>query len=182
MALATATVVYHRRRAAAGGGEPSARSAEGRVFLLALRAAGAGLWAATSVYLVAPERLAWASWGGSATVRWSGAIVGVVGLALLHATLRSLGRNLTDTASTRAEATLVVDGPYRRMRHPYYTAAALLIAGTTLLSADGLIAATGALVLILLAARTPLEERMLVERFGEAYRAYQARTKRFWPW
>jgi protein-S-isoprenylcysteine O-methyltransferase Ste14 len=36
-------------------------------------------------------------------------------------------------------------------------------------------------VIALLAARTPKEEEKLVEKFGDEYRAYMARTGRFVP-
>jgi len=51
----------------------------------------------------------------------------------------------------------------------------------TLLTANGAIGAASALVLVLLAIRTPKEERMLLERFGDAYRQYMATTGRFFP-
>jgi protein-S-isoprenylcysteine O-methyltransferase Ste14 len=40
---------------------------------------------------------------------------------------------------------------------------------------------TGALVLALLAARTPTEEAKLVARFGDDYRRYMQHTNRFVP-
>jgi protein-S-isoprenylcysteine O-methyltransferase Ste14 len=97
----------------------------------------------------------------------------------MYWTLSSLGRNLTDTVVTRKEATLVTHGPYRWVRHPFYVTAALLMSSTTVLSANGLIGGCSVLVLAMLAVRTPKEEQMLVERFGQPYQDYMARTGRF---
>ncbi len=114
-------------------------------------------------------------------VRWCGAPVGAAGVALLSATLSHLGHNLTDTVVTRREATLVTTGPYRWVRHPFYTTTSLLLVSVTLLSANLLIAASGLLVLVLLVLRTPRKEEKLVETFGDRYREYMAQTPRFLP-
>ncbi len=42
-------------------------------------------------------------------------------------TLRSLGKNLTDTVVTRRAHTLVTSAPYRWVRHPFYDALALAV-------------------------------------------------------
>jgi protein-S-isoprenylcysteine O-methyltransferase Ste14 len=99
----------------------------------------------------------------------------------MYWTLSNLGKNLTDTVVTRAEATLVTDGPYRWVRHPFYVTAALLMASVTLLTANWLIGLSSIVVLALLAIRTPKEEQMLIERFGQQYRDYMAKTGRFIP-
>ncbi len=75
----------------------------------------------------------------------------------------------------------VTHGPYRWVRHPFYVTAALLMASATLLTANWLIGVTSVFVLGLLAIRTPKEEQMLVERFGQQYRDYMARMGRFFP-
>lgn len=99
----------------------------------------------------------------------------------MYWTLNSLGRNLTDTVGTRAEATLVTHGPYRCVRHPFYVITALLMASVTVLAANWLIGASSLLVMGLLAIRTPKEEQMLIERFGQQYRDYVEKTGRFVP-
>ncbi len=99
----------------------------------------------------------------------------------MYWTLSSLGKNLTDTVVTRANAVLVTHGPYRWVRHPFYVTAALLMASVTLLTANWLIGLTSLVVLALLAIRTPKEEAMLIQRFGQQYREYMERTGRFIP-
>ena len=99
----------------------------------------------------------------------------------MYWTLSSLGKNLTDTVVTRTEATLVKHGPYRWVRHPFYVTTALLMASVTVLAANWLIGAGSVLVLGFLAIRTPKEERMLIDKFGQQYRDYMAKTGRFVP-
>ena len=99
----------------------------------------------------------------------------------MYWTLSSLGKNLTDTVVTRKEATLVTVGPYRWVRHPFYVTAALLMFSVTILTANWLIGLTSVIVLVLLAVRTPKEEAMLIERFGDQYRDYMTKTGRFIP-
>jgi protein-S-isoprenylcysteine O-methyltransferase Ste14 len=99
----------------------------------------------------------------------------------MYWTLSTLGRNLTDTVVTRATATLVTHGPYRWVRHPFYVTAGLLMLSVTLLTANWMIGVSSLLVMALLAIRTPKEEQMLIERFGDEYRRYMAMTGRFVP-
>lgn len=179
-ALAMSIGVYHRWQARKSG-ERFDRRAEGLLLAIVLRLAGLVLWVATLVYLIWPSAIAWASLPLPAWLRWSGALLGLAGAGMMYWTLTNLGKNLTDTVSTRRDATLVTSGPYRFVRHPFYVTAALLMLGASLLSANGLIFAGGLAAMVLLVVRTPKEEQKLVEKFGDQYRAYMARTGRFVP-
>ncbi len=178
--LTTAVTVYHRLQAAASG-EKISRKEEGFAFAVVLRLAGLCLWTVTFAYLLFPASVQWASVPVPASIRWMGAVAGLLCSALLYWTLSSLGKNLTDTVVTRAAATLVTDGPYRWVRHPFYVTAGLLMVSVTVLTANWAIGLSSLIVLVLLAVRTPKEEQMLVERFGQPYRDYAARTGRFLP-
>lgn len=170
---------YHRWQARTT--EKFDRRQEGLLLAIVLRLAGLVLWVATLVYLIWPQAIAWASVPLADWLRWSGAAFGLAGAGLMYWTLSNLGKNLTDTVSTRQEATLITSGPYRLVRHPFYVTVASLMLGVSLLSANWLIAASGLVVMALLAARTPKEEQKLIEKFGDQYRAYMARTGRFLP-
>ena len=178
--LTMAVTVYHRLRAAASG-EKISRQEEGYVFAISLRLAGLCLWLATFGYLLFPASFQWASVPLPEWIRWVGVVTGALCSLLMFWTLFSLGKNLTDTVVTRAQATLVTHGPYRWVRHPFYVTAALLMASVTVLTANWLIGATSMIVLAFLAVRTPKEEEMLIERFGQQYRDYMTRTGRFFP-
>lgn len=113
--------------------------------------------------------------------RWAGAAMVVAGGLLAERALAHLGRNTTPTALPRPDATLVTSGPYRYVRHPLYTSGMLSLPGFALLTGSWPVAAGGFLALLTLAVRTRREERLLVERFGDAYRTYAARTPRYLP-
>jgi protein-S-isoprenylcysteine O-methyltransferase Ste14 len=102
-----------------------------------------------------------------------------IGCGLLVWTFRSLGKNLTDTVVTRREHTLVMHGPYRWVRHPFYDSAALLTVAVFLTAANWFFLVTGAALLYLLIIRTRAEEANLVARFGDDYRRYMEHTGRF---
>jgi len=180
MVLTVAVTAYHRLQAASSG-EKISRKDEGYLFAAVLRLSGLCLFIATLAYVVRPSSVEWATFSLPSWFRWLGIVTGIWCSFLMYWTLNSLGKNLTDTVVTRAEATLVTHGPYRWVRHPFYVTAALLMASVTVLAANWLIGAGSVLVLGLLAVRTPKEERMLIERFGQQYRDYMAKTGRFVP-
>jgi protein-S-isoprenylcysteine O-methyltransferase Ste14 len=178
--LTMAVTVYYRVQAASSG-EKITHKDEGYVFATVLRLAGLCLWISTFGYLFFPASFQWASVSLHPGVRWFGVVVGAGCSVLMYWTLSSLGKNLTDTVVTRAEATLVTHGPYRWVRHPFYVTAALLMGSVTLLTANWLIWVSSLLVLGFLAIRTPKEEQMLTDRFGQQYKDYVAKTGRFFP-
>jgi protein-S-isoprenylcysteine O-methyltransferase Ste14 len=135
----------------------------------------------TLLYLIDPHLMAWASVPLPNEVRWSGAVIGLCSIPLLYWTMSALGKNLTDTEAIRASHTLVTNGPYRWVRHPFYISVFLLVCADSLLAANWFIGVSGLLAFILLAIRTRIEERKLVERFGEDYRSYPRQTGRFVP-
>ncbi len=74
---------------------------------------------------------------------------------------------------------LVVDGLYRWVRHPLYTAALLLLWLTPLMTWNLLALNLGFSAYLLIG--TIYEERKLVETFGEVYVQYRKRTPRIIP-
>jgi protein-S-isoprenylcysteine O-methyltransferase Ste14 len=115
-------------------------------------------------------------------LRWIGACLAVFGVPpLLFWTFHSLGKNLTDTVVTRRDHTLVTHGPYRWVRHPFYDVLLLWVVSMSLLTANWLLALFGLTAFAMLVVRTRIEEDKLIERFGDEYREYMARTGRFLP-
>ena len=179
--LLTVLVTGFHRYKAAQSGEKISRKEEGYAFAIVLRLAGLLLFVATSAYLISPASVQWATIAIPIPVRWIGAMVGLCCPVLMYWTLTSLGKNLTDTVVTRRDATLVTHGPYRWVRHPFYVTTALVMVSVTLLTANWLIGLGCLVVLAMLAIRTPKEEQVLIERFGQKYLAYMKVTGRFFP-
>jgi len=162
-------------------GESLDRTQEGIVTMIALRLGGLVLWGGVIAFMINPASMAWSSLPLSATLRWSGVGLCVLTALLLIWTLRSLGKNLTDTVVTRQAHTLITRGPYQWVRHPFYDCMFLFLVGTALMTANWFVMASGLVVFGILASRSRTEEEKLLERFGEPYRAYRAATGRFLP-
>jgi protein-S-isoprenylcysteine O-methyltransferase len=105
------------------------------------------------------------------------------GLFLRYSAVSKLGRFFTTNVLIQSQHELIVDGPYRWVRHPAYTG--LLIA----LAAAGL--AMGDIIAMLLLTvptffafkfRIVIEEKLLNKKFGEEYRDYIRTTWKLLPW
>ena len=172
--------IYHRLKSQATG-ENLDRRQEGIFILATLRPVGMAFWLGVIAWMVDPEWMAWSSVSIPAWLRWAGVGVITIASGLLMWTFRCLGKNLTDTVVTRQQHTLVVHGPYRWVRHPFYDSVALLVVAVSLIAANWFLLVTGVTALVLLIIRTRTEEQHMVARFGESYRAYMERTGRFLP-
>ena len=161
--------------------EPLDRRQEGLFILVTLRLMGAAFWLALIAWMIDPGTFGWSSVPLPDWARWMGVGVLAIGCGLLVWTFRSLGKNLTDTVVTRREHTLVMHGPYRWVRHPFYDSAALLTVAIFLTAANWFFLVTGVALLCLLIIRTRTEEANLVARFGDSYRQYMEHTGRFVP-
>jgi protein-S-isoprenylcysteine O-methyltransferase Ste14 len=172
--------MYHRIRAHRPR-EPLDRSQEGLFILSTLRPMALVFLISVVLFLWDPARMSWSAVALPAWVRWFGVTMIAADGALLFWTLHSLGPNLTDTVVTRKAHTLVVTGPYRWVRHPFYDSAFVLLTAISLASANWFMLVTAAAIFTLLGVRTRREEELLVARFGDEYRRYMARTNRFLP-
>lgn len=113
---------------------------------------------------------------------WLGAALFAAAVWLLWRSHVDLGQNFSPELEIFEGHSLVTGGVYHRIRHPMYAAhwlwgiaQALLLqnwfAGPSMLVA----------MLPLYLVRVPREERMLLEQFGDTYRAYMRHTGRIIP-
>lgn len=113
---------------------------------------------------------------------WAGLGAMVGGSLLRRHCRRMLGTSFTGAVIVKPGQTVVERGAYRYVRHPSYTAGAIMFLGIGLALANWLSQAVlvGA-VSIVYAYRVDVEERALVTVIGDPYRRYMRRTKRFVP-
>mgnify|MGYP006182739565 CR=1 FL=1 len=157
------------------------RSADGPVVATALAAGGLGFYGSLLAFIVWPPLLAWSSMGLPAPVRWAGLALLATGVALALWARFTLGKSSTVTAVPAPGGELVTRGPYRRLRHPIYSAGLLMLPGAAALTDSAFVAGIGLVMLVVLDIRTRTEERLLLERFGDAYRRHMDRTHRWLP-
>ena len=110
------------------------------------------------------------------------ALVFAFGLVIRWQAQRTLGRQWSHTLETATGHELVTDGVYAYIRHPIYVALLLWAAAQPFLLQNVLAGWGGAVAAALIwIVRVPREEQMMLERFGEQYRLYMARTGRVIP-
>jgi protein-S-isoprenylcysteine O-methyltransferase Ste14 len=136
---------------------------------------------APALYLFTPW-LRFADYRLPAFVPWCGAATMVIALWLFWRAHVDLGLNWSITLEMRKGHELIVHGVYRRVRHPMYAAIFLFAVAQAFLLQNWLAGWAGLVtVAILYFVRTPREEKMMCEFFGESYRNYMQRTGRLWP-
>lgn len=117
---------------------------------------------------------------GDFAARVAGLCLGATGLALLAWSALTLRHHATTILPDKAATALVTDGPYRLRRNPIYIAHVLILLGIAELTRNVwfVILCVPYVALVTWLAVLP-EERHLEARFGEAYRDYKARTRRW---
>ncbi|MFB0543673.1 MAG: isoprenylcysteine carboxylmethyltransferase family protein [Candidatus Bathyarchaeia archaeon] len=93
----------------------------------------------------------------------------------------TLGENYFRTLRIRENHQLIKQGIYKRIRHPIYLGAIMYTMGIPLFlsSLYGSIIMLGLIPCTIY--RIKLEERMLIEKFGDEYREYISKTKKLIP-
>ncbi len=119
------------------------------------------------------------------SVTWQIAGLGLcgAGLALRVWVRLSLGRFYSGKLQVKSGHRVVTSGPYRFVRHPGYDGLLLESLGVVV----GFSSLLGGLAWLFLLVpgfiyRIQVEEKLLVEEFGEQYQQYARRTMRLVPW
>lgn len=136
----------------------------------------------SAIYIFNPQWITWASFSLPAWLRWLGMPMALFGFYLVEVAQRALGSNWSDTPVLTKDQTLSTSGPYRRIRHPIYTAFLFILSAPMLLSANWLLGLSWILMTSLdVRSRASYEEGILLERFGSSYKNYMKGTGRFFP-
>ena len=118
------------------------------------------------------------SWAG-----YLGAISFAISLGLLWRSHHDLDKNWSPTVEIREGQTFVSKGVYQKIRHPMYTAFWLWCAAQALLLPNWIAGLGGIIAFgVTYILRVNREEQMMIEQFGEEYKAYMQRTKRLVPY
>ncbi len=126
---------------------------------------------------------AFADYGFYPVEAWAGVVAIVGSLVLFRLTHKQLGRMWSITLEMREGHKLVTDGLYAHVRHPMYSSFALFALAQLLLVQNWVAGPAGLIGFgILFFMRVPEEERVMIETFGDEYRAYMRRTARIIPW
>ena len=135
-------------------------------------AAGLALDAATRASLI--DR------ASSSLTQVAGAAIVMLALANDVWCFRILSRHQTTIMPHRAASFLVTEGPFRFSRNPIYVSHVALIFGLgLLLGSPFTLLLTPVLAFGLTKLAIEPEERHLLEKFGDDYRSYMARTRRW---
>ena len=106
----------------------------------------------------------------------------IAGIVIRGIAIATLWRYFTVNVAIREGHQLVDFGIYRFLRHPAYTGSLLTFLGFGITRANWISAAiVAAGVALAFGYRIAVEERALIDHFGDRYRAYAARTKRLIP-
>ena len=161
--------------------EKTVRSARGPLETALLLISLAGLGVVPLVY-VATAMPRFAAYSFHPLCAWLGLFFAIAALVIFYLTHRALGRNWSMSLEVRENHELVTGGIYRRVRHPMYSAFWLWAVAQALLLPNWIAGFAGLAGFgILFYGRVAREERMMLETFGDSYRAYMARTGRVFP-
>jgi protein-S-isoprenylcysteine O-methyltransferase Ste14 len=156
-------------------------SARGPLETALLLVSLAGLGLVPLVYVVT-EIPRFAAYGFHPALAWLGLFFAIAALGMFHLTHRALGRNWSISLDVRENHRLVTEGIYRRVRHPMYSAFWLWAIAQALLLPNWIAGFAGLAGFgTLFFGRVAREERMMLETFGDSYRAYMAQTGRVFP-
>ncbi len=112
---------------------------------------------------------------------WIGIALFAVGTFLYAWAMWALHGQFTVRLSVATGDRLVTTGPYRIVRHPGYFGFVLVLPGMAFALGSLAILVFTVVLVAWIVSRIQDEEAMLVAEFGDAYRAYQRRTKRLIP-
>jgi protein-S-isoprenylcysteine O-methyltransferase Ste14 len=110
----------------------------------------------------------------------TGAVPLALGIVLFAWARTAFGRRRTALMPWTPSTSLVSDGPYSYSRNPIYLAFALMYLGVALALDSGYVLVVLVVVVALFdRLQVPREERYREERFGDEFRKYRARVRRW---
>jgi protein-S-isoprenylcysteine O-methyltransferase Ste14 len=109
-------------------------------------------------------------------LRWIGIALGCASFWFYAWAQATLGKEWSPHLNMRENHHLVTTGPYARLRHPIYSAYIVFMTSLTLVSANWFFVALLVVSVVVFVFRIPKEEQMMIEVFGDDYKAYMQGT------
>jgi protein-S-isoprenylcysteine O-methyltransferase Ste14 len=148
--------------------------------LLAISATGLG--ALPGLYVFTPVLRA-ADYPMQVWQPWAGGLCFGIALFLFRQTHRALGRYWSVTLEIKQQHMLMTEGIYRTVRHPMYAAFWLWALAQVVLIPNVVAGPAGLIGFgTLFFCRVNKEELLMLETFGDEYKAYMQRTCRIIPY
>lgn len=110
-----------------------------------------------------------------------GLVMVMIGYFLMARALITLGCNYQLGGSAPRSDKMVIDGPYKLVRHPMYTAALSISLGLACLIQSWIFFYVFCIYLVLIIPLISVEEDGLRKAYGEQYRAYRQKAKKLIP-
>jgi protein-S-isoprenylcysteine O-methyltransferase Ste14 len=117
----------------------------------------------------------------SGWLRWFGFTLGLFSVAFWTWTQIHLDTQWSAQLQLKEDHHLVITGPYAHIRHPLYLAMMGWAVSVSFLTANWIFVAVCALSVFGIVSRVPKEEQMMIEAFGDEYKAYMLDSGRFFP-
>jgi protein-S-isoprenylcysteine O-methyltransferase Ste14 len=114
-------------------------------------------------------------------LRWTGFALGIMAVVFWTWSQIHLDTQWSAQLQLKKSHQLVTTGPYSYVRHPLYLGMIGWAVSVSLLTANWILVAVCALSIVGVVGRVPKEEQMMIEAFGDEYKAYMQRTGRFFP-
>lgn len=116
------------------------------------------------------------------TINYIGIIVSLVGITIRMYSFNYLGKYFSPIVTIKKEHQLVTNGIYKLIRHPTYLGAYLTMLGVVLVMSSilGILFIVIGLLLAYIY-RINIEEKVLVNHFGDTYTNYKKNTYKMFP-
>jgi protein-S-isoprenylcysteine O-methyltransferase Ste14 len=151
-------------------------------FLLIVNPLAAILWITRRMEIIEPTRLTIRAGWILLVLEITGLVMVVMGYLLMAWALITLGRSYQLGGSApRSEDKMVIDGTYKRIRHPMYTAALSISLGLTCLTQSCAFLSVFCIYFVLIILLIPREEDGLRKAYDEQYVVYRQKAKKLIP-
>jgi len=115
-------------------------------------------------------------------LKYVGLAIIIIGIIIRFIAIKQLGKFFTVDVTIREDHQLMQSGLYKLIRHPSYTGCLLSFLGYGIALDNWFsVAIVFTPILLIFMYRMNVEEKVLIQQFGEKYTVYMGKTKRLIP-